>query len=193
MGAAGDDPGRPRPEVVNESVVVVTGGSDLARRYWGLLVALGIVSIAFGVIVLANIWASIHLVAVFAGLFLLFAGVMQFFSGGSGRTGRIIAGLVAIVAGILLIVWPGTSVKTVAVIVGISFLIWGVAVAFAAIAARGEGWGVVAGFGAVLALIGIVFIIWPGPTVTLLMILVGVSALLFGISTIAQGLSLRRA
>jgi len=193
MGAAGDDPGRPRPEVVSESVVVVTGGSDLARRYWGLLVALGIVSVAFGVIVLANIWASIHLVAVFAGLFLLFAGIMQFFSGGSGRTGRIIAGLVAIVAGVLLIVWPGTSVKTVAVIVGISFLIWGVAVAFAAIAARGEGWGVVAGFGAVLALIGIVFIIWPGPTVTLLMILVGVSALLFGISTIAQGLSLRRA
>ena len=53
--------------------------------------------------------------------------------------------------------------------------------------------GVVAGFGFILAIVGLVFIIWPGPTVTLLMILVGLSALIFGISAIAQALALRRA
>jgi uncharacterized membrane protein HdeD (DUF308 family) len=151
------------------------------------------VAIVFGIIVLANIWASVHLVAIFAGLFLLFAGVMQFFAGGPGRGGRVFAGVLAVIAGIVLIAWPGASVKTVAVIVGISFVIWGVAVAVAAIAGHAEGSGVVAGFGVVLALLGLVFIIWPGPTVTLLMILVGVSAVLFGISAIAQGLALRRA
>jgi len=183
-----------RPEVVSESVVVVADGREMARRFWGLLVALGVVALVFGIVVLANIWASVHLVAIFAGLFLLFAGVLQLVSRSAGRSraGRIFAGLLAIVAGIVLIAWPGASVKTVAVVVGISFLIWGVAVAIAALMDRGESSGVIAAFGALLAVVGIIFIAWPGPTVTLLMVLVGASASLFGISCIAQGLALRK-
>jgi len=183
-----------RPEVVSESVVVVADGREMARRFWGLLVALGVVALVFGIVVLANIWASVHLVAIFAGLFLLFAGVMQLVSRSTGRSraGRIFAGLLAIVAGIVLIAWPGASIKTVAVVVGVSFLIWGVAVAIAALMDRGEGSGVIAAFGALLAVVGIIFIVWPGPTVTILMVLVGASAILFGISCIAQGLALRK-
>jgi len=183
-----------RPKVVSESVVVVAGGREMARRFWGLLAALGVVALVFGIVVLANIWASVHLVAIFAGLFLLFAGVLQLVSRSTGRSpaGRIFAGLLAIVAGIVLIAWPGASVKTVAVAVGISFLIWGVAVAIAALMDRGEGSGVIAAFGALLAVIGIIFVVWPGPTVTILMVLVGASAILFGTSCIAQGLALRK-
>ena len=188
-----NDPGRPRPEVVNETVVVVGDARQMAGKAWGLVLAVGIVAVVFGIIVLANIWGSVHLVAIFAGLFLLFAGVLQFFAGGGTGTGRIVAGVIAIIAGIALIAWPEASVKTVAIIVGLSFLICGVAVAGAALASRGEGYGVVVGFGVVLAIVGLVFIVWPGPTVTLLMILVGLSALLFGISAIVQALALRRA
>ena len=189
----GQSEGR-NPEIVSESVVVVGDGRELARRLWGLLVALGVVALVFGIVVIANIWASVHLVAIFAGLFLLFAGVMQLVSRSTGRTrtGRIFAGLLAIVAGIVLIAWPSASVKTVAVVIGVSFLIWGVAVAIAALMDRGEGSGVIASFGVLLAVVGVIFIVWPGPTVTLLMVLVGASASLFGISCIAQGLALRR-
>jgi uncharacterized membrane protein HdeD (DUF308 family) len=187
-----NEPDRPRPEVVNETVVVVDG-KQAARGAWGLVLAVGIVAVVFGILVLANIWGSVHLVAIFAGLFLLFAGVLQFFLGGGGKTGRIVAGVIAIVAGVALIVWPEASVKTVAVIVGLAFLISGISVAVAAISSRGESYGAVVGVGAVLAVIGLVFIIWPGPTVTLLMILVGLAALLFGIGAIVQALSLRRA
>ncbi len=80
-----------------------------------------------------------------------------------------------------------------AIIVGLAFLVSGVSVAVAALAARGESYGAVVGFGAVIAVIGLVFIIWPGPTVAILMILVGLAALLFGIGAIVQALSLRRA
>ena len=187
-----NDPGRPRPEVVNETVVVVDSGR-VAGKAWGLVLAVGIVAVVFGILVLANLWGSVHLVAIFAGLFLLFAGILQFFVGGGGNTGRIVAGVIAIVAGVALIAWPEASVKTVAVIVGLAFLIWGISVAVAAIAARGEGSGGVAGFGFILAIVGLVFIIWPGPTVTLLMVLVGLSALIFGISAIVQAFALRRA
>lgn len=192
MSTYGNEPDRPRPEVVNETVVVVDG-RRAAGGAWGLVLAVGIVAVVFGILVLANIWGSVHLVAIFAGLFLLFAGILQFFIGGGGKTGRIVAGVIAIVAGIALIAWPEASVKTVAVIVGLAFLIWGVSVAIAAISSHGEGYGVVVGFGVLLAVVGLVFIIWPGPTVTLLMILVGLSALLFGISAIVQALAMRRA
>jgi len=191
---SGGSEGR-NPEIVSESVVVVADGREMARRLWGLLVALGVVALVFGIVVIANIWASVHLVAIFAGLFLLFAGVMQLVSRSTGRTrtGRIFAGLLAIVAGIVLIAWPSASAKTVAVVIGIAFLIWGVTVAVAALMERGEGSGVIASFGALLAVVGVIFIVWPGPTVTILMVLVGVSAILFGISCIAQGLALRKA
>lgn len=187
-----NDPRPTRPEVVNESVVVVDG-RKAASGAWGLVLAVGIVAVVFGILVLANIWGSVHLVAIFAGLFLLFAGILQFFIGGGGKTGRIIAGVIAIIAGVALIAWPEASVKTVAIIVGLAFLISGISLAVAAIAARGEGYGAVVGFGAIVAVIGLVFIIWPGPTVAILMILVGLAALLFGIGAIVQALALRRA
>ncbi len=181
-----------KPEVVNETVVVVDG-RKAASGAWGLVLAVGIVAVVFGILVLANIWGSVHLVAIFAGLFLLFAGILQFFLGGGGKTGRIIAGVIAIIAGVALIAWPEASVKTVAIIIGLAFLISGISLAVAAIAARGEGYGAVVGFGAIVAIIGLVFIIWPGPTVAILMILVGLAALLFGIGAIVQALALRRA
>jgi len=185
-------PRPPRPEIVRESVVVVDGRTA-GRQAWGLVLAVGIVAVVFGILVLANIWGSVHVVAILAGLFLLFAGILQFFAGGGGRTGRIIAGVIAIAAGIALIAWPEASVKTVAVIVGVAFLVSGIAVMVAGIAARGETYGAVIGIGAIIAIIGVIFIVLPGPTVTLLMVLVGLTALLFGIGSIVQALALRRA
>ncbi len=178
----------------NETIVVVSGGRP-AHAPWGLLVALGAVAIIFGIVVLANIWASVHLVAIFAGLFLAFAGVMQFVNaaGAERKTGRIVAGILLLIAGLALIFVPEQSVKTVAVIVGLAFIFWGVIMAIAAFVDRSEGWGLAAGFGALLAVVGIVVVAWPGPTIAILMVLVGLDAILFGVSTIVQGLAVRRA
>ena len=183
-----NEPGRPRPEVVNETVVVVDG-RQAAGRAWGLVLAVGIVAVVFGILVLANIWGSVHLVAIFAGLFLLFAGILQFFVGGGGKTGRIIAGdhrhrrrrrAHRLARGVgqdrrrhrrprLPHLgrrrWPSPPSPR---------------------AARGTASSSASAF--ILAVVGLVFIIWPGPTVTLLMILVGLAALLFGISAIVQAL-----
>lgn len=46
----------------------------------------------------------------------------------------------------------------------------------------------------VLLAVGIVaVIVWPGLTIAILMILVGIDAILFGAAMIAQGLALRKA
>ena len=175
--------------------VVVVNEKALAHRYWGVMLAAGIVAIIFGIIVLANIWGSVRLVAILAGLFLVFAGIMQLVhaAGAERKTGRIIGGLVILILGLVLVFWPDSSVKTVAVLVGLAFLFWGVVMAIAAFVDRGEGWGIAAGFGVLLALVGVIVIAWPGPTIAILMILVGLDAILFGASMIAQGLALRKA
>jgi uncharacterized membrane protein HdeD (DUF308 family) len=177
------------------ATVVVVDERAMAHRYWGVMLAVGIVAVIFGIIVLANIWSSVRLVAIFAGLFLIFAGIVQFVNAAGSRrkTGKIIGGLVILVVGLVLVFWPDSSVKTVAVLVGLAFLFWGIVMALAAFVDRGEGWGIAAGFGVLLALVGIVVIAWPGPTIAILMILVGIDAILFGASMIAQGLALRKA
>ena len=177
-----------------QTVIVVDDG-DVVRGSWGVFLAVGIVAIVFGIVVLFNIWGSVRLVAILAGLFLVFAGIMQFVSvrGHRRKAGRIISGVIALAIGIGLIVWPDTSVKTVAVLVGLAFLIWGVAWAVAALVDRGEGWGVALGFAVVLMIVGGVFIAWPGPTIAIMMALVGIAAIVFGIGSVAQGLALRKA
>ena len=177
------------------ATVVVVNEKAMAHRYWGVMLAAGIVAVVFGIIVLANIWGSVRLVAILAGLFLVFAGIIQLVhaAGAERKTGRIIGGLVILILGLVLVFWPDSSVKTVAVLVGLAFLFWGVVMAIAAFVDRGEGWGIAAGFGVLLALVGIIVVAWPGPTIAILMILVGLDAILFGASLIAQGLALRKA
>jgi len=133
---------------VTRTVVVATTRGP-GRRSWGLLLAVGAVAVIFGILVLANIWGSVRLVAVFAGLFLVFAGVVQLatLGGVRRRSGRAVSGATALVLGLILILWPEASVKTVAVVVGVAFLLWGVAMLIAALADRSEGWGVAAGLG----------------------------------------------
>ena len=176
------------------ATVVVVNEKASAHRYWGVMLAAGIVAVIFGIIVLANIWGSVRLVAVLAGLFLVFAGIMQLVhaAGAERKTGKIIGGLVILILGLVLVFWPESSVKTVAVLIGLAFLFWGVVMAIAAFVDRGEGWGLAAGFGVLLALVGIVVVAWPGPTIAILMILVGLDAILFGASLIAQALALRK-
>lgn len=54
-------------------------------------------------------------------------------------------------------------------------------------------WGVLLAVGIVAVIFGIVVIVWPGLTIAILMILVGIDAILFGAAMIAQGLALRKA
>lgn len=195
MVKSADVTGEQEDEQMDErqSETIVVNDGALPHRSWGVMLAAGIVAIIFGIIVLANIWGSVRLVAILAGLFLIFAGVVQFVNaaGAERKTGKIIGGLVVLILGLVLVFWPDTSVKTVAVLVGLAFLFWGAVMAIAAFVDRGEGWGIAAGFGVLLALVGIIVVAWPGPTIAILMIFVGIDAILFGASLVAQGLALR--
>jgi uncharacterized membrane protein HdeD (DUF308 family) len=177
-----------------QSRVITTRGEKVSPNFWRFMLLVGVVAVVFGVVVLANIWGSVKLVTVLAGLFLVFAGGLQFVhaAGAQRKLANLAGGAVVVVLGLALVVWPTSSVKTVAVLVGLAFVIWGVVAAVSAFVGRDEGWVTAAGFGGALALIGIIVMLWPGPTIAILMVLVGLSAIVFGASSIAQGLALRK-
>lgn len=177
-----------------QSRVITSRGDRVSPNFWRFLLLVGVVAVVFGVVVLANIWGSVKLVTVLAGLFLIFAGGLQFVhaAGAERKLAKMVTGGVVVVLGLALVVWPASSVKTVAVLVGLAFVIWGVVAAVGAFMERAESWATAAAFGGALALIGIIVMLWPGPTIAILMVLVGLSAIVFGASAIVQGLALRK-
>lgn len=180
-----------RPVVVDETVVLTSRW----RPSWWPLLALGAVAIVFGVLVLANVWSSLRLVALFAGVLLVFAGVVQLVAAmGARRRGAGLAGAaVTLLIGVVVLLWPEGSLKALAVLVGVSFIVWGLLLAWALRRDYAGGSSMGMAFGVILALVGLVVVFWPGPTVAILMALVGAGAVLFGVLAIAQALALRRA
>lgn len=179
-----------RPVVVSETVRM----TSRRRAGWQPLFALGVVAVVFGALILVNVWSSLRLLAIFAGALLLLAGVAQLVAAiGAARRGAGLAGaVVTLLAGVVVLIWPEGSLKTLTVLVGLSFVVWGVVLAIVSRRLRGRGASVGMVFGVILAIAGLVVVVWPGLTVTVLMALVGVGAVLGGMLAVAQALALRR-
>jgi len=89
--------------------------------------------------------------------------------------------VVAIVGGIVLLAWPGETLKVVAVVAGLTVLAWGVVRVVAAFcgprATRSHDIAV----GIALVVLGLLMMVWPGATVTLIGVFVGLAAIVWGV------------
>jgi uncharacterized membrane protein HdeD (DUF308 family) len=100
-------------------------------RHWGWLFAYGLLTLIAGIAVLA--WPSETLLAliVFLGIFWVVNGVIEIFTALSHREipqrGWTVAmGVLSILAGIIVLAYPGLSLYGLAIILGIWLLIFGV-------------------------------------------------------------------
>lgn len=96
------------------------------------------------------------------------------------RLASILGGLVALAAGIAVLFWPSETVKVVAVVAGIAFAIMGLGQILGAFAGRAPGsyWGLVLVHGLIDLAFGLILIFWTGPTVRVIVLLVGLSLLI---------------
>jgi len=157
---------------------------------WWLLVLVGILSIAAGVIFLFKPGNSIATLAVIAGIFLLVDGILElissFLRGTSNRGMVALFGVVTAIVGVLLIRHPVGGVTVVALLIGIWLIAAGVirfATAFEEWSHR--GWHAFAGILELIA--GIVIVASPDIGYTTLAILVGIGFILNGIGIVALG------
>ena len=158
---------------------------------WGLVLAIGVIAAIFGAIVAFNPFDSLETVVALIGVFLIVAGIVGMIAGRGRGAAGFSGPIVAVVGGVILLVLPGLTLKLAAVAVGVILLVWGVVTALAAWRERDRGAGGALAGGVVLGVIGLVVIVWPGPTLSLLTFLFGLAVLIFGIGMIVQGIRMR--
>src|SRR3954452_16185826 len=163
--------------------------TELSRAWW-LLMIVGVMCLAAGVIVLAQPDISLATLAVIAGIFLLVDGIYDVIvaiaEGGEGRGMLALIGVLSAIVGIILIRHPIGSVVAIALLVGIWLVSIGVVRLIRAFAlAVGRGWNLFVAFIEIVA--GIVIVSSPDIGVTTLAILVGIAFILRGIGLCVAG------
>jgi uncharacterized membrane protein HdeD (DUF308 family) len=167
---------------------------EVSKGWWLYLVA-GVLWIIFGWVVLSFNFDTVWAVAVFFGFGFIIGGTMELFvafQATSWRWLHIAFGVIAIIAGIVALVWPGQTFLVLAAIIGWYILFAGIMDIVTSIAVKedNEMWWLQLILGVVEVLIGFWAVGYTGRSVALLVIWVGASALARGISSIVLGFGL---
>jgi uncharacterized membrane protein HdeD (DUF308 family) len=96
-----------------------------------LLALLGVLSFIVGLYALRHILITVAALALLLGIFWIVNGVVETFTalshrGMQGRGWTIFMGLLSIAAGIVVLVYPGISLATLAIVLGFWLLVYGV-------------------------------------------------------------------
>ncbi len=166
---------------------------------WQATFFIGAVSVILGLIVAFQPTASLNVIAVLLGILLLFSGIFHiveaFVGEEQGRVWRGIAGILFIVAGVVLIRHLHLSVALIGLVIGSIWIVQGVLSLLAGIAAGpgmpGRWWPVV--FGVISLIAGIVVVSTPVAAVTTLATLVGIWFVIMGVLEMAGAFFVRRA
>jgi uncharacterized membrane protein HdeD (DUF308 family) len=168
-----------------------------AASGWQATLLLGVVTLILGLIVSFHPSGSLNVIAVLLGVLLIISGLFHlvrvFGSNESHRVWQGIAGLLLIVIGVVLIRNLHLTVAFIGLIIGVSWIVQGVAalmVSFAGDSREGRGWWVF--FGIISVIGGIVITAVPVASVTALAVLVGIWFIVQGLFEIIGGFMLRR-
>jgi uncharacterized membrane protein HdeD (DUF308 family) len=168
---------------------------EVARVWWVVLVV-GIIFLGFGIVMLFNVAAGATAIAIIVGAFLIFDGLVEMISGGrrgGSRGWAIVLGVILVIAGIVVIAWPGVTFLVIAVVWGIALLIGGIARVVSAVFLRGYGWGWLVVLGIIESIVGIVMLAWPNQTAYVILLLIGIYSIFAGILQIFLAFQLKKA
>lgn len=171
---------------------------EMAGQAKNLLLVGGALGVITGVMVLAWPAATVLVVAVLLGVNLLVGGVVTLLSGatsdepGGERVLAIVAGLLSVLAGVVVFSRPVRSVALLVVVLGAFWVVSGVSEAVAGLTGRSESRALAIISGVLSVGAGIVALSWPGATLVTLVWIAGVWMVLFGVIRIVMGLRLRK-
>ena len=155
---------------------------------WRAAFVVGLATAILGIIVAAVPETSLAVIAVLLGVLVIISGiynVVEAFRGEEhGRVWRGIAGVVFIVAGLVLIRHLHLSLALIGLVIGLTWVVQGLAAliaGFSGTATRmGTGWSIF--FGVISLIAGIVVISAPIASITTLAVLMGIWFVVMGIT-----------
>lgn len=172
-----------------------------AKMSWSVVLLGALVMIGLGIALLVWPHASLMVVAILFGAALVISGAIRLYEGftahggqsGGMRAAYIVLGLVAVVAGVYCLRHHDLSLFLVAFVVGVYFIMYGIADIGAAASAPGGGRGLrfVTGIFAIAA--GLILVIWPGISLVLMLTIMAAWLLFYGLMLGLLAFSLRRA
>ena len=161
---------------------------------WWLVALFGVIVAGVGIFFVVSPNETLKTFTAIAGIFLLIDGVVALlaaiFGRGEGRGLAAIIGLVSILAGLVLIKRPFDTLVVFTLIVGIWFVIGGIARAVAAFSDRDARRGNLA-VAALDLVAGIVLLAWPDLTLSTFAVILGIVLVVRGLLLIGSGWELR--
>jgi uncharacterized membrane protein HdeD (DUF308 family) len=173
-----------------------TGAREVSGIWWWFLL-LGILWTWFGLFVLSYRVGSLAAVAALVGVAFLFGGLTQLAVASRVREWRwlfVIAGILAVAAGILTFAWPSITLYVVSILVAWYLIVFGIVRLVGALAgAKVDYWWTQLLLGAAELVLGVWAVrSWQRSLVTLVT-LVGVWAIFLGVSEIFAAFTVRQA
>jgi uncharacterized membrane protein HdeD (DUF308 family) len=172
-------------------------GTELGRRLSVLLGIRGLLAVVFGVLVL--VWPGITVLAlayVFAA-YALVDGIGMIISGfrsrGGPRWSYVLAGVAGVIAGLAAAFWPGITVLVLVVWAGAWAVVTGVLEIVAAVRREDSGRWLTVLAGVLSIVAGLLILIWPGIGALALATVLGIYALVAGVSLLWAAWQVRRA
>jgi uncharacterized membrane protein HdeD (DUF308 family) len=167
------------------------------RHLWWIPLLTGLLSIGLGLAILATDW-TVHALVVITGLVFIIRGLALAFSPAyAGRTSgeQVVAGAAGVVAGVVLVAWPGPSLLVLAFFVGAWLAVSGCFHIITSMTRRRElpHWGFTVSLGVIELLLGIWAMRRPEATLALLVTIIGLWAVLTGVIYCVLAFELRHA
>ncbi len=169
-------------------------GMQLGDLWWVPLVA-GLLSIGLGLAILATDW-TVKALVVLTGIVLIVRSVALAFDPSYAKDtawGQVVAGVAGVIAGVVLIAWPGPTLLVLAVILGAFLAVSGAFRVVSCIARRAhmEHWGLGAAIGVIELLFGLWVMRRPEVTLALIVTIIGLWTVITGVICCVQAFEIR--
>ena len=163
---------------------------------WWLLMLFGVAALGIGIFFVASPNETLATFTAIAGIFLLVDGVLaiiaSIFGKGEGRGLVALIGVLSVIAGLILIRQPFGTLAVFALIVGVWFVVAGIARLVAAFSTP-EGRGGNVAIAIIDLLAGIVILAWPDLGLATFAVIIGIVLIVRGALFIVAGWELRAA
>ena len=170
---------------------------QLTAATWQATLAAGVLTLILGIVVSFKPSGSLNVIAVLVGIVAIISGIFHlvrvFDREEQHRVWLGVTGFLYVVVGVVLIRHLSLTVALFGLLVGITWIVQGIAALIGAFTGSREGavwWGV---FGAISLIGGVVVVAAPTTSITVLTVLVGIWFIIMGIFEIVAGFMIRRA
>jgi uncharacterized membrane protein HdeD (DUF308 family) len=180
-----------QPAAARDTADTVADSVAALGRSRGWTIAFGVVTLAAGVLVLTWPGQTVLVLAWLIGAQLLISGIFRLvasFSAPESRALLAVAGVLAIVVGILVLRHPLQTVAVLVLLLGLYWVVSGTVEIVHAVSGRVSSRGWVFALGGISVVAGIVLLTFPVSSVATLAVLVGFLLVVYGGATIGRGL-----